>query len=205
MDQSFVVKVKDIYEFITINSGNIAAYSKGILDLKEVYSTVTDEEFAKQILDIITTTEKAIAISNPKDRDDSIALQYIKVKQFVKDYASCVLSELQSGLEKTNIEDFTIKSNDGYSLVLAGSFDQCYYHDVEVTFSDLQFIVCPGQFFSVGKFRFANEAEIDSISKITHGFEREGFVVCMEEAFGEAKYFIIANEVSVKWEKVLHY
>lgn len=37
-------------------------------------------------------------------------------------------------LEKNNCSDFRIKSYDGHKLSLIGSFDLCYYHEIEIIF-----------------------------------------------------------------------
>jgi hypothetical protein len=45
------------------------------------------------------------------------------------------------------VTDFRIQSYSGSKLLLIGSFDLCYYHDIELIFSEVSFIRCPTTFF----------------------------------------------------------
>jgi len=47
-----------------------------------------------------------------------------------------IIDELQNKLEEIDINDFCIIRFDrSGKLLLAGSFDFCYYHEVEIVFS----------------------------------------------------------------------
>jgi hypothetical protein len=49
-------------------------------------------------------------------------------------------------LAAAGMSEFALRSFDGSTLVVVGSFDLCYYHDVELTFTDVQHINCPTEF-----------------------------------------------------------
>ena len=57
-------------------------------------------------------------------------------------------------LSAAGVSEFQIASFDGYKLVIIGSFDLAYYHDIEVVFKDVSHINCPTDFrdpkFAVG-------------------------------------------------------
>ena len=61
-------------------------------------------------------------------------------------------------LSTDGVDEFGIDSFDGSRLVLIGSFDLSYYHDVEVTFTGVAFIRCP-TYFREPNFREAGETE----------------------------------------------
>ena len=61
-------------------------------------------------------------------------------------------------LSTDGVDEFRIDAYDGSRLVLIGSFDLCYYHDVEVTFTEVAFIRCP-TYFGVPKFRTAGTTD----------------------------------------------
>ncbi len=88
----------------------------------------------------------------------------------------------------TNAE-FRIDSFDGSRLVLIGSFDLCYYHDVELTFTEVSFIRCP-TYLREPQFREAGKTE---------GGTR--FEIKTEEGAFE----IVAESAVVAAGKVYHY
>ena len=204
MNKSIILKINDTYDFIKINNDNIIALSKGVSELKEFLKMLHEKEMIEVLQDIISSTELAVASSIQNERNRIIDNQYSKLKKVIQGMIIKELNNLQNELGKTNIEDFYIINNDGFNLTLAGSFDSCYYHEVEVIFSDVQFIFCPGTTFTVSKFRLAYNSEIDELSKYMNGYEKQGVVICLEDEFVESKYFIVANQVSVNWETVYY-
>jgi len=86
-------------------------------------------------------------------------------------------------------DEFRFESFDGSRLVLIGSFDLSYYHDVELTFVDVEFIHCPTYMLGP-RFRETGPKR--------HG---RGFEIATTEGLFE----IIADSVSVLIGKVYHY
>lgn len=124
----------------------------------------------------------------------------------MKDRIQDVLKRLQQDLEQSNIEDFFIVTYDRRGkLVLAGSFDFCYYHDVEIIFHDVSFICCPGSTFTVNHFGIAEETVINNLSHIMNGYDKEGSVISLSDTFSNTSYYIGAHDVEYKFHKVKYY
>jgi hypothetical protein len=92
-------------------------------------------------------------------------------------------------LSANGIAEFRIGSFDGSQLLVIGSFDLSYYHDVELTFTEVEFIRCP-TYFCEPHFRDAGKM----------GDGRQ-FEIKTDEGLFE----IIAECVSVVIGKVYHY
>ena len=63
------------------------------------------------------------------------------------DNIKSVIEKLNHFLEKSNCSDFCIKCFDGFILNLVGSFDLCYYHEVEIIFINVYKISMETTFF----------------------------------------------------------
>jgi len=48
-----------------------------------------------------------------------------------------IVEKINRFLGNSNCSDFQIKSFDGFRLHLIGSFDLCYYHEIEIIFNDV--------------------------------------------------------------------
>lgn len=115
---------------------------------------------------------------------------------------------LQQELRAANIEHFYITEPiqpQSQQLVLAGSFDFSYYHNVEITFTEVEFILCPGSVFTVELFRLANEEEIIQLHSIMHGCERNGIVFCLENEFEQQRFYIVAEQMTYHFGMVYYY
>jgi hypothetical protein len=118
------------------------------------------------------------------------------------------LEQLQQELKANNIEHFyMIESGQKQSqqLVLAGSFDFSYYHNVEITFSEVEFILCPGTIFNVELFRLATEEEIAQLNSIMYGYERNSTVFCLENEFEQQRFYIVAKQMTYHFGMVYYY
>lgn len=117
-----------------------------------------------------------------------------------------IIDSFQNELDKTNVEDFYIIRYDrSGKLILAGSFDFCYYHNVEIIFHDVSFICCPSSTFTVNRLRIADESEIQELHQMIHGYQKDGFAICMEDTFSNTSYYIIAHDIEYKFQKVNYY
>ena len=87
------------------------------------------------------------------------------------------------------MDEFRFESFDGSRLVVIGGFDLSYYHDVELTFVDVEFIHCPTYFLDP---RFRETGPRGQ----GRGFE----IKTREEVFE-----IVADSVSAVIGKVYHY
>lgn len=94
-------------------------------------------------------------------------------------------------LAASGMSEFRIQSYDGWRLLVVGSFDLCYYHDVEVTFTDIAHINCPTE-FSWPTFSDAGPSPCR---------ERRRFAIRADDGVWE----IIAKAVEVGIGKVYHH
>jgi hypothetical protein len=118
------------------------------------------------------------------------------------------LEQLQQELKEGNIEHFYITEpiqHQSQQLVLAGSFDFSYYHNVEITFSEVEFILCPATIFIVERFRLATEEEIVQLNSMMYGFERNGTVFCLENEFEEQRFYIVAKQMTYQFGMIYYY
>ena len=92
-------------------------------------------------------------------------------------------------LSADGVDEFRFHSFDGSRLVLIGSFDLSYYHDVEVTFTEVAFIRCP-TYIRGPKFCEAGKGEDGTRFEI---------------ATDEGTFEIVAESAAVAVGKVYHY
>ena len=92
-------------------------------------------------------------------------------------------------LAAAGLDEFRIESFDGSRLVVIGSFDLCYYHDVELSFTEVSFIRCPTRF---------REPAFREVGKTEDGRR-------FEIRAGEEVFEIVAESVLVAVGKVYHY
>jgi hypothetical protein len=120
-----------------------------------------------------------------------------------------IVDELQNELSKTNIDDFRVlkftQEREG-TLTIAGSFDFCYYHEIEINFYGTSYISCPTS-FNNARFRMASELEIRLLKDKIYDDCGE-YVVCIvvDEIYGMTKeYFIVANGLDYAFGTVFYY
>jgi hypothetical protein len=110
-------------------------------------------------------------------------------------------------VRSTNIVDFRIQSYDSVTLMLTGSDDHCYYHQVEFNFHEISYISLPND-FSNPNFRKATTDEILEIGKLIC-IDEEETVFCIEaetsSSFEKLIFFIVAEKVSIKEGFVYYY
>jgi hypothetical protein len=92
-------------------------------------------------------------------------------------------------LSAGGVDEFRFESFDNSRLIVVGGFDLCYYHVVELTFTEVEFICCPTN-FREPQFRDAGAKG-----------DRRRFEIRTDEGLFE----IVAESVSVVIGKVYHY
>ncbi len=92
-------------------------------------------------------------------------------------------------LSAGGVSDFRLQSYDGWQLVAIGSFDLCYYHDVELRFSGVSYINCPTAFF---------EPHFQEVGLVEGG---RRFAIKTDAG----QFEIVAESVSIVIEKVFYY
>ncbi|QDY83536.1 hypothetical protein FQU75_08995 [Paenibacillus polymyxa] len=115
------------------------------------------------------------------------------------------LMQLNAILSQNNIDHFYIYDYTSRpKLVLAGSFDFSYYHNIEITFYEVSFLSCPGGVFSIECFRLANDKELELLKTVSYGFH-EGPVICMEDPTFGSRFFIAAESLDYELKTVYYY
>ena len=115
------------------------------------------------------------------------------------------LESFQNDIDTMNIEDFyIIKYDNSEKLILAGSFDFSYYHNLEIIFTNVSFILLPGSVFTINKIRLAKNDEIKKLQEFSYGYN-EGFTFCLEDTYYDNKFYISANDFEYKVQTVYYY
>ena len=114
------------------------------------------------------------------------------------------LSDLQANDTFSGINDLYIYNCDPGKLVIAGSFDFSYYHNIEIKFTDVSFISCPGGGFHADVIRLANETEKAEIRKYSYG-HCDGHIFCFEEKEPPAKFYVVADDIDFQVKTVYYY
>ncbi len=94
-------------------------------------------------------------------------------------------------LAASGMSEFRIQSYDGWRLLVVGGFDLCYYHDIELTFTDVAHINLPTAFYWPA---FEDVGQCGCC-------DRRRFAVRAEDSEWE----VIAQTVEVVIGKVYHY
>jgi hypothetical protein len=117
------------------------------------------------------------------------------------------LNRINEIVDTTNTVDYRIQSYDSVNLMLTGSFDFCYYHEVELLFHEVSYISLPAD-FSYPKFRKATLAEISDIEKLI-AVDSEETVFCIEAetscSLEKLPFFVVAERVSLNEGLVFYY
>lgn len=108
-------------------------------------------------------------------------------------------------LSKTNIGDFYIYDYSMRpSLLFVGSFDFCYYHNVEIVFNEVSFVACPGGIFQADHIRLATKDELERIYAFSYGYN-DTPTICLVDTTFKTKFFISAGEVKYSFQNVYYY
>ena len=117
------------------------------------------------------------------------------------------LDRINEIVETTNTVDYRIQSYDSVNLMITGSFDFCYYHEVELLFHEVSYISLPTD-FSYPKLRKAIKSEISQIEKIIEVAQEET-VFCIEAetncSLEKLSFFVVAEKVTLNEGLVFYY
>jgi hypothetical protein len=126
------------------------------------------------------------------------------------------LDRLNEILETINAIDFRIQSYDlADDLLIAGSFDFCYYHEIEVIFHEVSYISLPAS-FGEPHFRRASPVEVIEVGKqmgqqVSNlvAWDTEEVVFCIEATtdytLNRLPFFVVARSVSWREGRVFYY
>ena len=105
----------------------------------------------------------------------------------------------------TCADGFRIRSFDGSRMTMVGSFDHCYYHNVEVVFIEVAYCSCPTDMMDV-KFRMADRAERKRMKELLD-MDEDDQVYCIEAdaGVGDKTFMIVAIDATMREELVKYH
>lgn len=107
------------------------------------------------------------------------------------------INDLQYIIKEHGIDEYCIKVFDGKNLLLLGSKNISYYHQLEMKFINVDYINCPINFWSSIPVRMATIEERNKYKKQTQ-LEDEDLMVILEDDFGDI-YFVICEKFEYKF------
>lgn len=113
------------------------------------------------------------------------------------------LNGFQDELDKTNIQDFEIRLFDNHNLLLIGSFDFSYYHEVEILFYNTSFVFCHTNIITK-LIRLANEEEIKYFSKNVY-LSENNHLIALDDKFQRGSNYIVAQSMDYKFDLVKYF
>jgi hypothetical protein len=115
---------------------------------------------------------------------------------------NAVFQLLDEMLGTTNISDFLVFSFNDSRLLILGSFDLAYYHEIEIAFEGVSYIGLPAV-FDRPRMRFATPDEAGLFAFL--GLEHTDRVFVIELESSERKHFVVAQQVFARKCMVYHY
>jgi hypothetical protein len=115
--------------------------------------------------------------------------------------------EINRIAQETNTTDYCIHSYENDDLLILGSFDFSYYHQVEVLFENVKYFDI-ATWFSYPYFRQATSKEMKNI-RSQNLIEAEDKVFCIEaeteNSMDRTAFFIVAEKMTVRPGMVYYY
>lgn len=117
---------------------------------------------------------------------------------------SALLDEVNELVRNTNMVDFAVVSFVDSKLLLVGSEDLAYYHQVEILFEGVSYVRLP-VLFSDPEFRVAGEEESDEID-LGRAFQKNEnrYLIEAETGLGRTRYCVVAERLSIIQKLVQH-
>ena len=117
-----------------------------------------------------------------------------------------VLDRINDVVSTTNTTDFLVQSFADGTLLLIGSFDLHYYHEVEVRFHDVVFVGLPIYGLDSPMFSVASDEERQSHAHLELDEDDVLFRVRVDADVNGGKiYYIASKQVTVSEGIVYHY
>jgi len=118
-----------------------------------------------------------------------------------------LLEQFQSLSQEKEIRDFQLYSFRGSRLIVTGSRDHAYYHQIELHLENTKYLSIPIE-FSNPEFRYADEDEYERIRRIVE-LENQDLIIHIEAetaaALDPLHFYIVAQSMSINSDLVYHY
>jgi hypothetical protein len=102
------------------------------------------------------------------------------------------------------VDSFRVQSFDANRLVIVGSFDLSYYHNIEVEFTGVAYVACATNFFEP-KFRAGTPDERLSLVPVIGDFDDNLYCIDAEAGSRPQTFLIVARSAVVKEGTVYYY
>ena len=117
-----------------------------------------------------------------------------------------VLDRANEIVSTTNTTDFVVQSHSGDTLLLTGSFDHSFYHEVEIHFHVVSYIGLPTHGIDSPRFSIATHSERNLRKHLE--LEETDILYCIHtdpELGGRNRYYVAAERMSVVEGIVFYY
>ncbi len=122
-----------------------------------------------------------------------------------------MLKKIQKIIDDKGIKEFSFMEYSFFDkLILIGSGDISYYHQIEIIFHNVSYISCPTM-FRVAKIRKATSREQEAIRRLLVNdcdFEKD-IIFCIETDIDDEeihqKHYIVAEKIEYNNDFVYHY
>jgi len=115
-----------------------------------------------------------------------------------------VMALLESLRSSSNASDFEVQAYDGSRLLIVGSFDLAYYHEVEIEFEEVAYIELPTQ-FSDPRLRIATAEESARLRFLDLSPPEKLYAIDADPDVDGQTFFIAAESVRARRCMVYHY
>jgi hypothetical protein len=108
-----------------------------------------------------------------------------------------------NALAARGVDQFRVQSFDSSRLVIVGSFDLCYYHNVEVEFTDVAYVASATNFFEP-KFRLGTPHERRFLVPVIGDSDDNLYCIDADAGSEPHTFFVVARTAVVTEGNVYH-
>ncbi len=128
------------------------------------------------------------------------------IRKIMEQHCAHTVEQVKPWLMEEEIRDFyMLRHTENGRLVVAGSRDYSYYHNVELIFHEVQFVMLPALVFEADRLRLATAEELAQLDGIMHGHQHMGRVFCLESTFEGTRYYVVARQLQYNTDTVYYY
>lgn len=117
------------------------------------------------------------------------------------------LESFQELAREKEIREFQLFSYQQNQLIITGSSDHAYYHQMELRFENCPYLTLPAE-FSNAVFRYGEDDDYERIRRIVE-LESSHKIIHIEAetpaALDPLNFYVVAEELSVNQDMVYHY
>ena len=115
-----------------------------------------------------------------------------------------VMALLESLRSSSNTTDFEVNTYDGSRLLIVGSFDLTYYHEVEIEFESVAYIELP-TLFDRPRLRIATAEESERLRYLDLSPPEKLYAIDTDPDTEDRTFYVAAESVRARRCMVYHY